>query len=345
MVELFRQQSRACRQLGSPLYAELIDATAGDIEAAGPVAAVLDGHQTDPGPSALALRLMGTAHAMALSGDAADLAAHYPSCGGDGDAAAAWPALRELFARQPERLRDGLGSAPQTNEVGRAAALIGGLLHLVGPDPLPVRLWEIGTSGGLNLRADKYRYIAADGPVWGTMSPVELDPAWDSRPPDAPRSLQVIERVGADLFPIDPTTESGAIRLMSYVWPDQLARLRRLRGAIEVAGAHPARLVRSSAADLLDTLEPEPGALTVLWHSVMWQYLTVDEQDRVTARLDEVGAAATGDAPFAHIAFEPPRVGGQFRFLLTVRSWPGGVERILGTAPAHGIPVSWGEPG
>lgn len=341
MVGLFRLQARACGELGSPFYGRLINLVADDIAADGPAAAVLAGHADDPAGSALALRLMGTAHGIALSGDAPELAAHYPSCGGDGAVDAAWPALRRLFQEQPERLRRGLDSAPQTNEVGRAAALIGGLLHIVGPDPMPLRLWEIGASAGLNLRADRFRFIAADGPVWGVMSPVELEPAWNVRPPDAPGGLQVIERVGGDLNPLDPSVEADAIRLTSYIWPDQTARLGRLRGAMEIAMAYPARMVRSGAADLVDTLELQAGALTVLWHSVMWQYLSDDERSRVSARIEALGAQASAEQPFAHLWFEPSGPGGDYPFLVTVRTWPGGRERVLGQGPPHGLPLTW----
>ena len=52
----------------------------------------------------------------------------------------------------------GLDQPPQTNEVGRSAELIGGLLLFDREFGLPVRLFEIGTSAGLNLRAEHYRY-------------------------------------------------------------------------------------------------------------------------------------------------------------------------------------------
>jgi len=74
-VRLLRQQSEACRVLGSPLYGDLLAAAAADLRDGGPTAAVLDGHLTDRGPSALALRMMGGAHALVLSGQAPDLAA------------------------------------------------------------------------------------------------------------------------------------------------------------------------------------------------------------------------------------------------------------------------------
>jgi hypothetical protein len=346
MAERIRTQARACQALGSPFYAVLLQLVAEDVLADGPAAAVLAGHEDDPGPSALALRMIGTVHRLVLSGEAPDLAAHYPSAGGDGDPRAAWSILRGLLRSEPLRIAAGLVDAPQTNEVGRAAVLLGALARVLEPEPMPVRLWEIGCSGGLNLRADRFRYRSADGGVWGPMSPVELDPAWTNRPTPARVSVRVVERVGGDLAPVDPATDEGAIRLASYVWPDQAERMRRLRGAILVAREHPATLVRASAAAFLDDLKPADGALTVLWHSVMWQYLPADEQRRVRATIDRIGAEATDSAPFAHIAFEPRRLtpAGRYRFLAAVRTWPGGAERIVGEAPAHGIPVTWGEP-
>ncbi len=120
--------------------------------------------------------------------------------------------------------------------------------------------------------------------------------------------------------------------------------MRRLRSAILVARAYPATLETSSAADFVDALEPADGHLTVLWHSVMWQYIGPDEQQRIRARLDRIGAASSLSAPFAYITFEPRRLepGGVRRFVVTARTWPGGQERILGEAPPHGVPVRWG---
>ena len=50
-----RRQGTACRQLSSPLYADLLEHAAEDLLAGGPTADVLDGHLDDPWRSALAL--------------------------------------------------------------------------------------------------------------------------------------------------------------------------------------------------------------------------------------------------------------------------------------------------
>lgn len=346
MAEMFRIQAAACRALGSPFYGLLIDRAAADILADGPTAAVLAGHEDDPGPSALALRLFGTVHYLVLAGEAPDLARHFPSAGGDGDAAAAWPVLRDLMCQCPLELAAGLHLAPQTNEVGRSAPLFGALMQVAGPDPLPVRLHEIGAAGGLNLRADRYLYRTADGHRFGPLSPVELDPAFMTLPSPAPGLIHVVERRGADLNPVDPLTRDGAARLESWIWPDQRDRLRRMRGAFLVAGQYPATVEECSAADFVDQIQPVDGHLTVLWHSVMWQYLQPAEQERIEARIAEIGAAATDLAPFAHIAFEPRRLSehGAHRFLVTAETWPARQRLVLGEAPAHGMPVTWGEP-
>lgn len=351
MAEMFQLQASACYALGSPFYAVLLQRLAKDILADGPTAAVLAGHEDDAGETALALRLMGAIHYRALIGGAPDVAKHFPSTGGDGDPAKAWPAIVDLLRGAPLELAAGLRHAPQTNEVGRAAALFGGLLSVAGPEPLPVRLFEIGASGGLNLRADRFCYRSVDGHRYGPLSPVDLDPAFMTLPTATPGLIHVVERRGADSAPIDPLTAEGAARLASFVWPDQRERLQRLRSAILVAGQYPAEVEASGAADFVDRIEPAEGYLTVLWHSVTLQYLDAADKLRIADRLNRIGALASDIAPFVHLSFEPRRLTahGVRRYLVTAETWPGGGtqagdHQILGEAPAHGMPVTWGAP-
>ncbi len=343
MAELLAKQARLCADAGSPFYAALLTRIADDVRADGPSAAVLAGHEDDPESAAVALRLMGTVHRIVLAGDAPGLAAHYPSVGGDGDADAAWPLIRRLFQSDPLTVAAGLVHPPQTNEVGRAAALVGALAIVLEDNPLPVRLWEIGCSGGLNLRADHFRYRDGTGAVWGPMSPVELDPAWTTAPTASRVWLPIVERVGIDIAPVDPTSDDGAQRLASYVWADQTDRLRRLRSAILVAREYPARIVPGRAADVLADLAPAEDAVTVLWHSVMWQYVPADEQQQILERIAAIGRAATATSPFVHIALEPHATDGteDYEYLVTAQAWPGGEGRVLGRAAPHGIPVTW----
>src|SRR6185503_3298654 len=101
-----RLQATACERLGSPMYAELLTRLAADIEAGGPVAAVLRGHEDDSGPSALALRLLGSVHRLVLERRAGALAAYYPSVGGTWEPAGGSAAFRDLVEDQPLAARE-----------------------------------------------------------------------------------------------------------------------------------------------------------------------------------------------------------------------------------------------
>ncbi|WP_280716705.1 DUF2332 domain-containing protein [Kitasatospora sp. MAP5-34] len=345
-------QASACAELGSPLYAALLHRVARDLADGGPCAAAIAGHEEAPGPAAISLRLLGGVHALVLTGRAPELAAHYPSAGGTFDPAspeaaeAAWTAFRSTVAANLPWIRDWLTRPPQTNEVGRANLLITGLLHTLttGPatGPLPVRLFELGSSAGLNLLADRFRCEApgfAYGPVG---SPVLLPDAWRDTPPawlTGPQPvLEFTERSGCDPTPIDPTSPDGALALRAYVWADQPARAARLNGALELAAKAPLRVETTGAADFLREVRVAAGALTVVWHSVMRQYVPKPEWQRAELELARLAAASTPTAPFAHIAFEPRRTGAEHRFLLTVRVGTG-PEHVLAEALPHGLPA------
>lgn len=342
LLHTLRAQGQFCARSGSPMYGELFELVATDVAAGGVFATILAGHEDDPSRLAVPLRLLGGLHRLVLDGRAPQLRRWYPSTGGSWDAESAWPEIEGVAAVHAEALRAALRQPPQTNEVGRSAALIGGLLRVNHESRLPIRLFEIGSSAGLNLRADHYHYRFAGG-EWGPGdSPVIIDDAWrGALPPGG--EVRIVERHGYDIAPIDVTGGDGELTVLSYVWPDQSARLERLRGAIEVARRVPARLQRETAADAVAGLTPAADALTVLWHSITWQYLTHDERDSVRARIRTLGERADERSPLVHLTLEPSRgrPGAPIRFLVRARRWPGGELEILGDCHPHGPPVRW----
>lgn len=342
LLHTLRAQGRFCGASGSTMYDELFELVASDVEAGGIFAAILSGQEDVPSREAVPLRLLGGLHRLVLDGRAAPLRPWYPSTGGTWDGGSAWPEIKLVAQRHTESLRAALEQPPQTNEVGRSAALIGGLMRINHEIDLPIRLFEIGSSAGLNLRADEYHYRYGGG-QWGpTASPVLIDDAWQGRLPPA-GSVRITERRGYDIAPVDVTGADGEMTALSYVWPDQAARLERLRGAIAVARKVPAQLVRQSAGAAVAGLTLAEGALTVLWHSITWQYLSRDERGTVRARVNELGERAHSTAPFAHLTMEPARdgPGAPLKFLVRARRWPGGDIVILGECHPHGPPVNW----
>jgi hypothetical protein len=313
----------------SPMYSDLMARCAADIEAGGPVWRLMAGHE-GPSGSVPALRLLGAVHRLVLSGRAPALAAYYPSAGGTYDGEAAWPAfLGVVRSGAPEPWLD---ATVQTNEVGRAAVLMPGFATVSLAYGMPLRPLEVGASGGLLLRFDSYRYVTPSG-AWGPAdSPVVLDGYVTGVPLDP--ALRVAGRRGCDSSPIDVTTPEGRLLLESYVWPDQAERVARLRAACDVAARVPARVDADDAVEWVRTrlAEPADGAVPVVYHSVVMQYLSPEGR--------EAFAAAMHDAtvePRAWLRYEP----GEEEFELRLTTWPGGEERLLATAHAHGYDVRW----
>lgn len=321
--------------IGSPLYAAVLEAAADDVEAHGPTWEILRGHEEDPEFSVLGLRLLGAVNRRVLTGREPKLAEAYS--GGDG--AVAWPALREALAGNVAELRASVERPVQTNEVGRSAALLFGFLAVAGETQLPLRLLEVGASAGLNLRWDRFRYDA-DGFSWGSPgSAVGLKFELEGRTPaaDLPATVEVASREGCDASPINPTTADGELTLLTYIWPDQVERIARMRAALEVAKTVPVALDHEPAASWAKRklAEPTPGVATVIYHSIMSQYLSDEERAELFACVEDAGTRASDGAPLAWLRMEP--VDDRAAVELTL--WPGGETRLVARAGYHGNPV------
>jgi hypothetical protein len=339
-TEYLRLQGQMCGKLGSPFYEALLTRAADDVTAGGPIAAVFDGYPHAPILSAMALRLMGAVHRAVLEGRAPVLAERYPSVGGDGDGARAWPDFREFVADGLSAMRrEIVERSVQTNEVGRTAALVCGFLPFAGATRLPLRCLEVGTSAGLNLRWDHFRYEAPDASWGDPTSPVVLRDRWIAGGLPFDVAATVAERAGCDPNPLDPTTDEGRTTLLSFVWPDQADRLALVRAACDVARRVPAAVEQANGADWLAArlATPTPGLATVVYHSIAIQYFDEASRDRAMAAIADAGRRATRDAPLAWIRMEPG--GEQAEVRSTV--WPGGEERLVATTGFHGAGVRY----
>jgi hypothetical protein len=324
LASRLREQADSCARGGSPFYSSLLEAAAADLEASGPVWDVLVGYETEHEWAALALRLMSAVHRLVLNETLPELAPHYPSVGGDGDAKAAWSTFRQALSDHRVEIGRLVSHGCQTNEVGRCAALLGGFLEVAHRTGLPLRILEIGASAGLNLRWDCYRYESTRG-EWGDVnSPVRFDHSFDV-PPLLNRSAEVIERKGCDLNPVDPTTEQGALTLRSFIWADQLGRMSLLDGAIKVAQEVPADVERLDAGSFLERelAEPRPGMATVVYHSVVMQYIDTDGRGRIKR--------AIANAPVHYLTMEPDERTFEVRL----------DGELLGMSGPHGTHVRW----
>jgi len=344
LIENLRRQALGCRALESPFYGELLELMADDAAVGGPVWSVLGPHAGEPSDAAYPIRLLGGVHRLVLSGAAPTLAAHFPTVGGDGDVGAMWPDYLGLLAQRPEPLLDVLCRPPQTNEVGRSASLVGGFAVVARRTGRPLRLLEIGTSAGLNLRVDGYWY-EQDGSGWGDRSSsVRFVDLWAPGRPPFEAAAVIASRRGCDRDPIDAGTDAAALTLLSYVWPGQDARFETLRAALEIAARVPVPIDQADAVEWLPAQLADPSAAregwaTVVMHSVFWQYLAPATQESILATLNSAGARATATAPLAYLRLEPTARGNSLELLLT--SWPGGGQEVLAKAGFHAGRVTW----
>jgi len=333
------KQAKWCAKLRSPLYAKLLYEAATDVRGLGVCWTVLRDHHDDPPGSALALRFLGAVHHLVLEGKAPQLAACYPSMGGDSNCDDLWRRFHAAVHHHATALRDLVDFPVQTNEVGRCAALLGGFLDVVRRTGLPLRLLEIGAAAGLILRWDQYRY-EVDGEGWGDPhSALRISGVFGDVHPRFDISARITERRGCDASPIEPSTEEGRLTLQSYVWPDQIERFHRLSAAIDIACRVPAQLDKANAADWVEAALANGvrGVATVVYHSIVWQYLSVKDRARFDYTMFAAGQAATIANPLVWLRFEPGGDAAEVR----LRIWPDGEDRLLARSGFHGEKVHW----
>ncbi len=340
LAAAFRRQAGYCDALGSPLWARSMRQAAENIAAGGSIGRIVAGWSGDLHLGALALRLFGGVHYLALAGRAPTLTAQLPSTGGQ-PAADLWQALLDAVSDNVDLLRRAIESPPQTNEVGRSAVLLGGFLRIAARTRLPLRLREIGSSAGLNQCWDRFAYEL--GPHrWSGQNPsLTIAADWQGGPPDLVASVTVADRRGCDLRPIDLTDPDACLWLQAYVWPDQAARLAMLRGAIAIALAMGIHVEKAAAAAWLarELADRPAGQTTVIYHSVVMQYFDDAGRAAFVAVLDKAGASATSKTPIAWLRLEHDALMDDFALRLTL--WPGPEETLLALAHPHGRAVDW----
>ncbi len=211
---------------------------------------------------------------------------------------------------------------------------------------LPLRLRELGSSAGLNLRLDRY-WFEQDGAGWGDpTAKVRFTEFWAGGRALFERGATIVDRRGCDQDPLDATTDAARLALLSYVWPGQDQRFQVLQAALDAARDFPVTIDRADAGDWLASQvgEPAPGAVTVVYHSIFWQYLTDSTRSSIITQLRAAGARATPEAPLAWLRLEPhPQTFAPAELRLSI--WParGGVveNRLLAKTGFHLGPVEW----
>lgn len=279
------------------LYGVLLAELADDLDAGGVTAEICRDHLDAPRADATSLRLMAGLSRIVLRREAEDLEPFYDQAGPVPDPNTAWPLVLPVLAAHEPELRGALDHPPQTNEVGRSAVLAVGLFEAARRHGLArVRLLEPGASAGLNLHVDHYAFR---GPGW-SWGPADSPLAIDTQASGVqPGDVEIVERRGCDLSPVDASTPAGARWLTSFVWPFDRDRHGRLAAALRVVRHDPVTVDRAPAAEwVADQLAAIHGddVLTVVWHSITQQYWPTAQSEGVAQAIED----ARRRIPVAH---------------------------------------------
>ncbi len=339
-------QARHAEENGAPATARVIRALAGVRASDTATGRRIAGWPGLTLKDAMPLRIAGGFHHLLLTGADHRLAEVYS--GAITDQAEVDALVLDLTHRFDARLLPWLDGPPQTNEAGRAASIMAGLLWLAQRVHVPrFDLFELGASAGVNTMIDRYFFRLGSTEVGPEDSPMRIVPEWRGASPPAPPTCFAITSVkGCDIAPINLADPEAALRLKAYVWPDAGERMARIDAAIALARATPPDLIAADAGDFAAAMlarPAQPGTARVMFHSNMWQYMPAATQGRITAAFEAEGAAATRDTPLGWIALETDPA--TFRHELRVRLWDGdrhrGEEHLLSHAHPHGAWVEW----
>lgn len=269
---------------GSPLYAELVEVVGGDDE----LLRVINRIEHRPPPNLL----FAAVQYLLMDDRDAALSAYYPSTSTEPlPPDMVGPVFREFVLDHEEEIV-ALGNSryTQTNECRRCVAL----LPLVMMAPFDrFHLVDIGTSAGLNLGLDLYRY-RFDDREWGPPSPVVLHT--ESRGAEVPlHEIEVLSRTGLDLNPIDPGDSDGRRWLDALIWPEHHERRDRLRRALGVVSDIPIEMV---AGDALRTLPRVLASLPVEEPAVVMNSFAMAQLDpEGRAHIEEIADRAREQRP------------------------------------------------
>lgn len=340
LSQAFENQAVSCEALDSAFMGRVLRILAEVWEPSSKLGQAMSAYSGDIGPvgHSLPLRIAGGLHALVLSTQNPILMAAYPPHDVD-DTQLSKAIVAALRDHEPF-LIEWTKSAPQTNEVRRSAALIAGAQVALSHFQRPIVLSELGASGGLNLMWDHYA-LAVGGTQFGPNAPaLTVAPKWDGPlPPN--HTIEIAERAGVDLNPLNPNDPDDLLRLKAYLWADQPHRLALTAAATAILDTV---VEKGDAIEWLERrlAQPKAGHLHIIQNTVAWQYFPQAAQDRGIQLLEAAGARATLDAPLAWLSMENDGdATGGLGAAITLRLWPGDVTLHLGRADFHGRWITW----
>ncbi|HET9207852.1 MAG TPA: DUF2332 domain-containing protein [Burkholderiaceae bacterium] len=314
--------------------------------------------------------LLASVHDRVLAGVPHALREYFPSAGGTRRPDADLPATFDDFvAAQREALCALLATrSTQTNEIGRCAVLwpaLGALAHRCGHARLA--LFDFGSSAGLNLGADGYRYhydAFALGDPHSNVPPIDCHVVGDHAALQraGAHTPQIVARLGVDPAPVDVHDDVQVRWLRACLWPYDRVRLTRFDAAVTAARQRGVRVLHHDdcAAAIEPWLETLPADVQpVVFNSWVLHYFDKAaraahvqrmrgwvQRHRIAWLSAEGAHIPLGDAPPAQggdavVSDEQLAKGSLWWLTLCDRGGTAPITTLLARSHPHGRWVQW----
>ena len=230
----------------------------------------------------------------------------------------------------------------QTNVIKRAAALRLGLAVIASDGVVPsAHLLEVGTSSGMHLLHDRYRYLIGEFEFGAQDAPVTIRTEW--RSPEAPPDLNVVpemlSRTGIDLHPVDVLSAIDRRWLRALVWPENVGEAEELEFALDVVAGSPPKIIEGDIIEIASEVAERLPAneARVVFHAATLAHVPKERRPAFSLAVQSLGA----NAPLYVISLEgsaPPdleRPNTEPCHLLSVQS-PTGEVCYVAWVEGHG---------
>ncbi len=233
----------------------------------------------------------------------------------------------------------------QTNALNRTAYLMP-IASSRFRDSEGVNLVDIGSSSGLTMNFDQYRYNYNDKIEIGEGRVQIKSSILAGKLPTFEKVVKIKRKIGIDQNPLDLKVPDNAIWLQALIWPDLLERFARMEAAIEEARAANISVLAGSQLEdfraLINSVPKEESLLVYHTH-VLYQF---SPAERLAFRelMNDIGTsrnllylAVEGHSIFDDIL--PLSIGIQ----IVLTTYQAGIKTVehLGTTDGHATWIRW----
>ena len=252
--------------------------------------------------------LFGAVHYLLLLGVKHPLSSFYPSL--VGETALEPGGVGPVFRRFVRDYRDDLlpiirTRLIQTNVVKRVIGLRYALAAIAPRCKQPMHLIEIGSSAGIHLLFDQYKYVIGKHLYGDEDSPVCVQAEWraDQEPLNLNKLPLIASRVGVDLHPVNVRDERERLWLRALVWPEDKHKAALLEAALRMLSSERPRLIEGDALDVCPQLAADLpfGEPRVVFHAATRMHVPEERRHLFDSAIDAVGHSG----PLFHVWQEP----------------------------------------